>query len=578
MALLSRHKDSIQLIEDGDQGQALQADVSDRLSLLAHAVAGRRLVVAEVHEERPWSDGERVFVSDSSDGSPASDSVVVQAALIACGSLDPRVVARLTGQRQLRLRYLTLESMRSVELLRAVVPRRVSERVGRLYDGAIPQTREESLSRACDSREQVPEAPAWVGTIKPGRVIVCSAVGRSEPTEADTRFDGNDSSLREIDDEEDSEASRLGKLLDSPVAPGPIARYLQKLLGMGRSPSSEGGAGQDVPTSSRPAGRVGKRARVVDHTAALSMDLGNPPSGRLYPEWDAAKHLYRRDWCAVAEFDPMIVDHPAIHAFASSRLARELARLSSAHERHRRQADGDNLDITALVDDVVARRAGSAADNRVYELKRKTARDLGVLILLDATGSTGDLDEEGRVFDDQRQVAASLTDAFEGLGDRVATYAFQTWGRKSVNFLRVKGFDDRYDEAAQRRLASLEPAGFTRLGAAIRHASHLLRSQAGTPSNLLIVVGDGFPYDDGYEHAYAEADSRRALREVVGDGVGCVHLDIRSGNDEAIRRVWASYPHARLDEPEDLAAAVTPLLRSALKTAGASKRRISPNM
>ena len=144
-----------------------------------------------------------------------------------------------------------------------------------------------------------------------------------------------------------------------------------------------------------------------------------------------------------------------------------------------------------------------------------------------------------------------------------------------MHYLRVKGFDDRYDHAARRRLASLEPAGFTRLGAAIRHGAHLLSEKAGTANTLLVVVGDGFPYDDAYEGHYAYQDCRRALAEAVGAGVGCACISVRTSTESStLRQVWGNVPYEVLDRPSELARRVAPLLRRALKEAAASRRRI----
>ena len=277
----------------------------------------------------------------------------------------------------------------------------------------------------------------------------------------------------------------------------------------------------------------------------------------------------------MTEYDPRPSEEEAeLDPGEDRKLRRELARLGLAHERHRRQDEGDVLDITALIELVVDRGAGGVGDPRVYEVKRRTAHDLGVLVLLDATGSTGESEEGHMVFDEQRALAARLTSCFSELGDRVAAYGFQSWGRHAVNFLRVKGFEDRYDHAAQRRLASLEPGGFTRLGAAIRHGTYLLSEKAGTSNTLLVVVGDGLPYDEGYEHRYAQEDCRRALQEAVVEGVGCACVSVRSGTEpEMIERVWGNVPHRALDDPSELARHVTPLFRMALREAAASRRR-----
>jgi nitric oxide reductase activation protein len=260
-----------------------------------------------------------------------------------------------------------------------------------------------------------------------------------------------------------------------------------------------------------------------------------------------------------------------------ARLRRELARLGLAHERHRREQHGDSLDMTALTEYVVDRAMGVSVDDRVYELKRRTAHDLGVVVLLDVTGSTSDSDEGRRVFDDQRQVAARLIATLDELGDRVAGYGFQSWGRNGVRFLRIKEFDDRWDLAAQRRIASMEPGGFTRLGAAVRHGTHIVTEKSGTINTLLIVVGDGLPYDDGYEHRYAQEDSARALSEAVNAGVGCACLSVKTSTEpEILERVWGHVPYIHLDRVSDLHREVMPVFRRGLREAarlGADGRR-----
>ena len=74
----------------------------------------------------------------------------------------------------------------------------------------------------------------------------------------------------------------------------------------------------------------------------------------------------------------------------------------------------------------------------------------------------------------------------------------------------VKRFDDHLDARVIRRLNSLEPGAYSRLGAAIRHGSAVLEAQGGTSRRLLVVLSDGLAYDHGYERAYGAADARRA--------------------------------------------------------------------
>jgi Mg-chelatase subunit ChlD len=482
-------------------------------------------------------------------------------------------MARIVGHRAVRLRYLSLEAARAATALRQILPRRATELIRELYDGPIPDSPAQSLAWAFSTRRQVPEAPAWLGTIKPIKVLRANpGTASGAPTDEDRAETSFDAALRELDDEEDSERSRILELFSAPIR-NPLASIIQRFFGMGRAPGN-GAAGAELPVGGASVGLVGANARTARTPPGATLDLGSVPIGRLYPEWDFRRHGYRAEWCAVAEFDPPRPDEEGDRIPSEDpRLRAQLARLGLTHERHRRQHEGDVIDLTAVIEMVVDRAAGRSGDPRVYETKRRTAHDLGVLVLLDATGSTGESTEGRRVFDEQRLLAARLTAMLDQIGDRVATYGFYSRGRHAVRFLRVKDFGDRFDGAAERRLSALSPGGYTRLGAAIRHATHLLTARAGTSMMLLVVIGDGLPYEDGYEHRYAQEDSRQALREAVARGVGCACISVRSSTeDEVLQRVWGEFPHRRLDDAASLASHVRPLFRDALRDAAASRR------
>ncbi|WP_205698798.1 nitric oxide reductase activation protein NorD [Conexibacter sp. SYSU D00693] len=538
-----------------------------RWTLLASAVAGRPVGLA-VGADEAYSDGQDIVLPEGL--AEVRDTLVVQAALLAAGSLEPRVVARTAGRRRLRRRYLALEVQRAVALLGPVVPRTVAERVGQFADGPPTASAEASLERALSARE-VSEAPAWCGTIRPGRVLLAGVqAGASAPTEDDQAGTSRGRPLDELDDEEESERSRIMELFSAPVLRNPFADLIQGLLGAGRAPSDDGSGGEDVPIGGNRIGPVGDQARAA--AAAPSIELAlealQAPTGARHPEWDWQAGRYKPDWCTVVEYDPRLDPEAEPAPGRDRQVERQLARLGLAPQRHRRQQQGDVLDLTAVVDLAVDRAAGRQGDDRIYETKLRTAHDLGVVVLLDSTGSTGDSEDGQKVFDEQRRVAAHLLASLDELGDRVAGYAFQSYGRGAVRFLRIKGFDDRYDHAARRRLGTLAPSGFTRLGAAIRHGTSLVTERAGTVNQLVVVVGDGLPYDDGYEHRYAQEDSRRALEEAVSAGVGCACISVRTATeDDVLERVWGHVPYLRLERSEDLARHVLGLLRRGLKQA-----------
>lgn len=543
---------------------------SEGATLLATAITGRSVPVVPIERGVTYTDGEVIYASASG----GLDGVVVQAALLAAGSLEVGM-SKLLGRRGSRSRYLTLEAQRAARLVDDVAPRRVLARVAGLYDGTPSSSAEESLRRAASTR--VPEAPEWCGELRPAKLLRLRNGASGEVTEAMIRHALQPTALDELDDADadDADRSAVLDLLSAPIN-NTLAAKFARMLGMGGAPASgQDGAGDDTAMRSNRRGRGLAGATRVAETATAT--LGTPgalSAGRRYPEWSVQRGAYRSDWCTVAEFDPPVtVDTEPLLVEPDLWLRKHLAQLGLADEAHRRQGDGDALDITALIEFAADRRAGRAGDARVYEQRRSTGHDLGVLILLDASGSTGESADGRQIFAGERGLAARLAVELEALGNRVAVHGFSSRGKDDVRFLRAKTFDEPLGHTARRRLAAIEPGGFTRLGAAVRHATHVLRAQAGTSKLLLVVVGDGLPYEDGYEHRHAYEDTRRALAEAVRGGVACACIAMRSPTrSDVIERVWGHVAHCHLDDPHQLAGEVRPLLRRALRDAAAQRR------
>ena len=200
-----------------------------------------------------------------------------------------------------------------------------------------------------------------------------------------------------------------------------------------------------------------------------------------------------------------------------------------------------------------------------------------MLVLLDVSGSVAEAGTFGQtVHEQQRAAAAALTIALHELGDRVALYAFQSQGRSAVHLVPVKRFDDNLDAMVMRRLSSLTPGAYSRLGAAIRHGTSVIAEKAGTSRRLLVVLSDGLAYDHGYERVVR--GRRRATCARGGQPAGHrlpVPDDRRGAPTTAnSRRVFGSAAHASIPKPRQLADVIGPLFRAALRTADL-RRRVS---
>jgi nitric oxide reductase activation protein len=290
--------------------------------------------------------------------------------------------------------------------------------------------------------------------------------------------------------------------------------------------------------------------------------------GTQYPEWDIRRHRYRPDWCTVHEVEPKLKD-AAPQLSDAYGLRRSLARLGTGLDPRRRQMLGDDIDIDAAVEARVDLIAGGVSDEAVYVDTLRRRRDLGVLVLLDISGSVAEPGANAAtVHEHQRAAAAALTAALHDLGDRVALYAFHSQGRSAVHLMPVKRFDESIDALVTQRLHGLVPAAYSRLGAAIRHGTAVLEAKGGTSRRLLVVLSDGLAYDHGYEPDYGAADARRALAEARRRGTGCLCLTIGGSTEAlALRRVFGSAAHAAIPRPEQLRKVIGPLFRSALRSA-----------
>jgi nitric oxide reductase NorD protein len=545
----------------------------DRFRLLATFIAGRSVAIAEAPAgQLAHTNGQVVFVTAGRSDAEQRREIVLQSALLGAGSLDQKLVKPLRARPSLARRYLALEGRRALAGLAGQLPLAAT-----LSPDAEPRTAtaEESLAVA-RSRVEIPDPPEWFGVIRPSRLLSASAGSGGPVTTNELHLEFNPVDTPEADDddgEEDFGESKTLKLFEAPLfSAQALSDYFRKLLGGWRSPG-DGAAGAETPVRSvRRARAVGADARPLPTRIHFTDDVKPGAAlgvgGALYPEWDVHHNRYKPEWCRVIDF-PLTAAADVSDAGVphDDVLRRRLSRIGLGPMVLRGRPDGDELDIEALIELVVDLRAGYSAPEHVYLDRRKLDRNLGVLILLDASGSVTDTDPEGlAVHDHQRRAAATLAVTLEELGDRVAVYAFRSQGRHAVHLPVIKTFGQRFGAVGRARLNQLQPSSYTRLGAGIRGAGEILKTEAGTPHRLLVVLSDGFPYDDGYEGRYAEADTHKALEELRADGVACLCLSIGGAPaTDALERVFGSAGYANAATLAELSPRMDQLFLSSLR-------------
>jgi nitric oxide reductase NorD protein len=550
------------------RGERLQA-----LGMFASALAGRPVAVAELQPgERPWTDGQTIYVDAAARARAKLLEIAVQASMIAAGSLDPDVVRALVRHPRLARRYLAVEGHRALVANGDLLPRTLAS-VGNRDIASRSDSPAASL-RIAEGRAALDDPAPEFGVIRAAKVLaVCSRAAKQEAGPGHVPR-GQSRELEELDDAQIDDSDDPD-VFTSPVGGGGfIGKWLKKMLSSARKTGSGGGPpGADAPTHRTNSANRGLHA--VSSLASTSSEEVNDDEakaaadGVTYPEWDVTRKSYRPAWCTVREVEPTIKAQATQAIDDAIGVRRPLARLGMGLHRRHRQSQGDDIDIDAAVEARVEVRAGSVPDEAVYLDSLRRRRDLSVLLLLDVSGSAGEPGTVGRtVHEQQRAAVANLAVALHDLGDRVALYAYYSQGRRAVSMVPVKRFDEHLDSLVMRRLNSLEPGAYSRLGAAIRHGSAVLEARGGTSRRLLVVLSDGLAYDHGYERPYGAADARRALTEARRRGTGCVCLTIGAGTDvRSLRRVFGTTAHATIARPDQLAGVIGPLFRSALRSA-----------
>ncbi|MDG4664361.1 VWA domain-containing protein [Mycobacterium sp. 236(2023)] len=548
--------------------------------ILASAVAGRTLrVVGGQPGEKCWTDGKLVYVDDTLPEREQIATILVQASLISAGSLAPEMLRQLHRRGRLAQRYLVVEVHRALKANSAVLPPAMNLLVDRAL-AARSASPAQSLAIAKSAVSLTSPSPLF-GTLNPKRALAAAA--RTEGAEANDQHHTpkrQSEALEELEDNDfaDSDEGTAVDMFSAGGVSGIFGRLLKRLLkSMRRREPSGGNPGTDSATHlSR--GLAQRRGNGVLSQAAMRVDDDEAPKdgATKYPEWDVKRKAYRRDWCTVNEIEPPPREVGDARVPDTARLRRSLGRLALGLDQCHRRSHGDDIDIDAAMESYVQAAASSTPDDNVYIASLRRRRDLSVMVLLDISGSAAEPDGFGSsVHERQRTAAAAITSTLHDLGDRTGLYAYNSQGRSSVQLVPVKKFDDRFNADTLRRLHSLTPGAYSRLGAAVRHGAAVLESQGGTSRRLLIVLSDGLAYDHGYDKDYGAADARRALTEARHRGIGALCLTFGVHADEdSLERVFGTAAHATVSNQAHLAHAVSALVHSALRSADV-RRRVS---
>jgi hypothetical protein len=280
-----------------------------------------------------------------------------------------------------------------------------------------------------------------------------------------------------------------------------------------------------------------------------------------YHEWDYQIQLHRPDWATVYErratkgnpedIDAILLEHKPI----AHRIRQIIDLLSPAGvQRKRGLEDGDEVDLNAAIDAMIAIRMGDQPNPRITMRNVLNTRDLSVVVLLDLSESTNEMvgDSDKTILQLTREAATLVSTAIEGIGDPFALHGFASDGRHDVQYFRFKDFNQHFDDEARSRLAGMKGGLSTRMGAALRHAgTHLHKQQE--KRKLILLVTDGEPADiDETDPQHLRFDTKKAVEELYSTGVLTYCLTLDPQADSYVKRIFGENNYTIIENVEKL--------------------------
>lgn len=280
-----------------------------------------------------------------------------------------------------------------------------------------------------------------------------------------------------------------------------------------------------------------------------------------YQEWDYQIQLHRPDWVTVYERRQPKGDPDDIHDIITEyrpvahRIKQIIDLLTpEGVQRVRNMEDGDEIDINAAIDAMIAIRMGEQPNSRITMRNVLKNRDLSVVVLLDLSESTNETMQgsDKTVLQLTREAATLVSTAIEGIGDPYALHGFSSDGRHDVQYYRFKDFNQHFDDDAKSRLAGMKGGLSTRMGAALRHAGNHLLKQA-EKRKLILLVTDGEPADiDERDPQHLRHDTKKAVEELYSKGVLTYCLTLDPNADDYVKRIFGQNNYTVIDNVDRL--------------------------
>jgi len=276
-----------------------------------------------------------------------------------------------------------------------------------------------------------------------------------------------------------------------------------------------------------------------------------------YDEWDFEKRKYKDHFCKVYPKIQLKIDSKYYQNTILKNnstllnLRKILTNLNNKMQQQKRQTQGEEFDIDAITDLYVDVHSKKIPSDKIYLSNRKKEKNLSILLLLDISLSSDSYAAGNRVIDVEKQVSILFGEILNEFNIDFSIDSFYSKTRNFSTYLTVKDFDENW-AIAKNKVGAIEPSGYTRIGAALRHAGARLDTR-NTKNKWIILISDGKPNDyDKYEGKYGINDVKQALRELNQRDISSYALAIEAQAKYYLPQMFGQNHYQILTTPTEL--------------------------
>ncbi len=296
---------------------------------------------------------------------------------------------------------------------------------------------------------------------------------------------------------------------------------------------------------------------IENTTISESASVDDKGFHHCYDEWDFSKNSYKENFCKVYPKSQHKTDNDYYKKTLTNNastligLRKMLTNVNNKMQQRKRQSQGDEFDIDAITDLYVDVHSQRTPSDKIYISNRKTEKDLSILMLLDISLSSDGYAAGNRVIDVEKEVSILFGEILNEFNIDFSIDSFYSKTRNYSTYLTLKDFDESWN-SAKHKVGAVEPSGYTRIGAALRHAGARLDKRS-TKNKWVILISDGKPNDyDKYEGKYGINDVKQALRELNSKNINSYALAIEAEAKYYLPQMFGQNHYQILTTPVEL--------------------------